>query len=255
MNNITFDLREIFKKRIKEMFFIFSGTIFLTMLWHLYSPRLYQSSVILKIGSAIQNFFNENSQTVIMLFNQEYFLKKIAQKLDVPQTDYKKIKAKIKLIDLNGLLRVDAFGETPEEAKKIAEVCATLLVERHEEMLGQELLRRTDYLRSQIVELNREIESLRARLKSLSSSGLSSQTQMMLLLEEKESRRAYHELALLGQEGELKTYRTRIEAPASYADRPLKPNFRISLFIGPLLGMLISFAWAFGRELLQLSGI
>ena len=206
---------EIIRKRKKSILIIFLIVFLAGLIFTILTPKTYESSVFL---SKTTNYIKITDYKNV-----------IATQLNIPSSQFD-------LVDLpkENLIKVEARGKTPEEAKNIADLVAKATVDLNEK-LNADL---TSLERKRIEEIKKEIEEIENSLKKLKPGEISS-----VLLKNQRSL-LKDQLANWQYQIDSKTQKLEIVSSPSLPSQLsfYKKNIIFSLFSGFLLALLFVFA-------------
>ena len=213
---------EIIKKRKKSIFIIFLTVFLVGLILTILTPKTYESSVFL---SKTTNYIKITDYKNV-----------IATQLNIPSSQFD-------LVDLpkENLIKVEARGKTPEEAKSITDLVAKTTVD-YSEKLSTDL---TSFERKRIGEIEEKLKENDNFLKKLKPNEISAiliRNQQDLLKDQ---------LADWQYKIDSKTQKLEIISPAFMPTSPSKPNLKINLTASSILGLFLGILWAFSMEYLK----
>ena len=213
---------EIIKKRKKSIFIIFLTVFLVGLILTILTPKTYESSVFL---SKTTNYIKITDYKNV-----------IATQLNIPSSQFD-------LVDLpkENLIKVEARGKTPEEAKNIADLVAKATVDLNEK-LNADL---TSLERKRIEEIKKEIEEIENSLKKLKSG----ETSAVLLKNQKNFLK--EQIVDWQYKIDSKTQKLEISSPAFLPLKPITPDFKVNLVAYTILGFFLGAIWSFGIEYLK----
>ncbi|OGR56853.1 MAG: hypothetical protein A3I11_04125 [Elusimicrobia bacterium RIFCSPLOWO2_02_FULL_39_32] len=227
---------------------IFLITIAIGTIISVFRPKVYRATSVLNLGyDKIHYWGIEDYLTITKLFEQEYLLRQVASKLNLSENPISIVKSKFRFRNLkSSLVAVDGLGKTPEEALRISELLASLILERHRYLLSarEENIKLFDQT---VVVLEDEIQSLRLKIENMKE--VRTETQALLFgslykaLGNKENRLQNYRSEVAKEKIEYNMLTTRLEIPAVLPVKPIKPNFKINFLISLIYGLFLSFAW------------
>lgn len=231
-------------------------------------PKTYESGLAMDVGifSIISKMENESHQIltepiepVLVVRDSiasEPFMAAVidALKLDVtPGRLKKRVKAKVNedirdsSLLINRQVIISAKGESPEQARAIADEVASLVIERHKRVYNQAMVNRFEYevtLEKQITSLDGELGALKDKLAQYYSGGGGQDAALLLLLQgnillqEEHLTRLKRELSQsqLLDKAAIKSENTRVTVPSFL---PAEPDLSLKIFIA--IGMVVGF--------------
>ena len=210
---------EIIKKRKKSIFIIFLTVFLVGLIFTILTPKTYESSVFL---SKTTNYIKITDYKNV-----------IATQLNIPSSQFD-------LVDLpkENLIKVEARGKTPEEAKSITDLVAKTTVD-YSEKLSTDL---TSFERKRIGEIEEKLKENENYLKKLKPNEISAiliRNQQDLLKDQ---------LADWQYKIDPKTQKLEISSPAFLPLKPITPDFKVNLVAYTILGLLLGITWAFSAE-------
>jgi uncharacterized protein involved in exopolysaccharide biosynthesis len=234
-------------------------------------PREYESNLQIKVGR-VWNLGIDNPYRVTAIINSEPFLDKLRQKVGVKLSAYEMRRRDVVVAhtldagmvnaDKNTtLVNVATKGPTPEEAAKLAEAVADLMILEHLPRFKELLSGYLGYekkLEDQIQVIQNEIQVLDSTIKRLGSNPQVNAPAVILLqaqLEQKQSQ-------LLGFVRELRdvklnnasktlTENTRVVLPPVVPQRPVNPKVTLNVVIAGVIGLIAALVMAFFLEYLD----
>jgi len=215
---------EIIRKRKKSILIIFLIVFLAGLIFTILTPKTYESFVVLsKIKKPLTLDYikiTEHKNAIATQLNEQF----------------KILPSQFDLVDLpaENLIKVEARGKTPEEAKNIADLVAKATVDLNEK-LNADL---TSLERKRIEEIKKEIEEIENSLKKLKPGEISS-----VLLKNQRSL-LKDQLANWQYQIDSKTQKLEIVSSPSLPSQLsfYKKNIIFSLFSGFLLALLFVFA-------------
>ena len=220
---------EIIKKRWRAVLMVALIVLGIGLLLTISSPKKYQSSTLIKIKEGyFYSLFNRPPALRIVNKKQE-----IISHLNLTANDFDLVE-----IPSESLLKIESWGETPSQAKNLADLVAKATIDLNEK-LNADL---TSLERKRIEEIKKEIEEIENSLKKFKPAEVSS-----ILLENQRSL-LEEQIANWQYKIDPKTQKLEIISPASLPSQlsNLKKNIIFSIFLGFLAGVF----WAFGKEYL-----
>jgi len=213
---------EIIRKRKKSILIIFLIVFLTGLIFTILTPKTYESSVFL---SKITNYIKITDYKNV-----------IATQLNIPSSQFD-------LVDLpkENLIKVEARGKTPEEAKSITDLVAKTTVD-YSEKLSTDL---TSFERKRIGEIEEKLKENENYLKKLKPNEISAiliRNQQDLLKDQ---------LADWQYKIDPKTQKLEIVSPAFMPTSPSKPNLKSNLIASFILGLFLGILWAFSMEYLK----
>ena len=213
---------EIIRKRKKSILIIFLIVFLAGLIFTILTPKTYESSVFL---SKITNYIKITDYKNV-----------IATQLNIPSSQFD-------LVDLpkENLIKVEARGKTPEEAKSITDLVAKTTVD-YSEKLSTDL---TSFERKRIGEIEEKLKENENYLKKLKPNEISAiliRNQQDLLKDQ---------LADWQYKIDPKTQKLEIVSPAFMPTSPSKPNLKSNLIASFILGLFLGILWAFSMEYLK----
>jgi len=213
---------EIIRKRKKSILIIFLIVFLAGLIFTILTPKTYESSVFL---SKTTNYIKITDYKNV-----------IATQLNIPSSQFD-------LVDLpkENLIKVEARGKTPEEAKNIADLVAKATVDLNEK-LNADL---TSFERKRIGEIEEKLKENENYLKKLKPNEISAiliRNQQDLLKDQ---------LADWQYKIDPKTQKLEIVSPAFMPTSPSKPNLKSNLIASFILGLFLGILWAFSMEYLK----
>jgi len=217
---------EIIKKRKKSIFIIFLTVFLVGLIFTILTPKTYESSV----------FLSKTTKPLTLYIKIIEHKDSIATQLNIPSSQFD-------LIDLpkENLIKVEARGKTPEEAKSITDLVAKTTVD-YSEKLNADL---TSLERKRIEEIEKELKEIENSLKKFKPAEVSS-----ILLENQRSL-LKEQIANWQYKIDLKIQKLEIISPAFMPTSPSKPNVKINLIAFLILGLFLGILWAFSAEYLK----
>jgi len=240
-------------KRKKAISSIVILAIIIALIVSFSLPKVYQSSSIVKLGQ-LQGGIIEAPSTTIEIFKQPTILKELAQKLDISSLS---IASKFKIIDRGGILEINGFDDTPTSAQKTANVISDAVLKRYENIFKdiqttQQL--EIDALKNIITDLDKEIEPLEKQILTQGKTVSEAQARIVVALisslENKKIQQKSYQKDLIKKQQELisQTFASRIEVSSSLPVSPIKPNKRLILILGAVIGLFAAILYAFLAE-------
>ena len=213
---------EIIRKRKKSILIIFLIVFLTGLIFTILTPKTYESSVFL---SKTTNYIKITDYKNV-----------IATQLNIPSSQFD-------LVDLpkENLIKVEARGKTPEEAKSITDLVAKTTVD-YSEKLSTDL---TSFERKRIGEIEEKLKENENYLKKLKPNEISAiliRNQQDLLKDQ---------LADWQYKIDSKTQKLEIVSPAFMPTSPSKPNLKSNLIASFILGLFLGILWAFSMEYLK----
>jgi len=213
---------EVIKKRKKSILIIFLIVFLTGLIFTILTPKTYESSVFL---SKTTNYIKITDYKNV-----------IATQLNIPSSQFD-------LVDLpkENLIKVEARGKTPEEAKSITDLVAKTTVD-YSEKLSTDL---TSFERKRIGEIEEKLKENENYLKKLKPNEISAiliRNQQDLLKDQ---------LADWQYKIDSKTQKLEIVSPAFMPTSPSKPNLKSNLIASFILGLFLGILWAFSMEYLK----
>ena len=213
---------EIIRKRKKSILIIFLIVFLAGLIFTILTPKTYESSVFL---SKTTNYIKITDYKNV-----------IATQLNIPSSQFD-------LVDLpkENLIKVEARGKTPEEAKSITDLVAKTTVD-YSEKLSTDL---TSFERKRIGEIEEKLKENENYLKKLKPNEISAiliRNQQDLLKDQ---------LADWQYKIDPKTQKLEIVSPAFMPTSPSKPNLKSNLIASFILGLFLGILWAFSMEYLK----
>jgi len=210
---------EIIRKRKKSILIIFLIVFLAGLIFTILTPKTYESSVFL---SKTTNYIKITDYKNV-----------IATQLNIPSSQFD-------LVDLpkENLIKVEARGKTPEEAKSITDLVAKTTVD-YSEKLSTDL---TSFERKRIGEIEEKLKENENYLKKLKPNEISAiliRNQQDLLKDQ---------LADWQYKIDPKTQKLEISSPAFLPLKPITPDFKVNLVAYTILGLLLGITWAFSAE-------
>jgi len=213
---------EIIRKRKKSILIIFLIVFLTGLIFTILTPKTYESSVFL---SKTTNYIKITDYKNV-----------IATQLNIPSSQFD-------LVDLpkENLIKVEARGKTPEEAKSITDLVAKTTVD-YSEKLSTDL---TSFERKRIGEIEEKLKENENYLKKLKPNEISAiliRNQQDLLKDQ---------LADWQYKIDPKTQKLEIVSPAFMPTSPSKPNLKSNLIASFILGLFLGILWSFSAEYLK----
>ena len=223
---------EIIKKRWRAVLMVALIVLGIGLLLTISSPKKYQSSTLIKIKEGyFYSLFNRPPALRIVNKKQE-----IISHLNLTANDFDLVE-----IPSESLLKIESWGETPSQAKNLADLVAKATIDLNEK-LNADL---TSLERKRIEEIKKEIEEIENSLKKLKPGEISS-----VLLKNQRSL-LKDQLANWQYQIDSKTQKLEIVSPAFMPTSPSKPNLKSNLIASFILGLFLGILWAFSMEYLK----
>ena len=221
---------EVIKKRKKSILIIFLIVFLTGLIFTVLTPKTYESFALIKINRSL---FSQAPKIT-------GYKNTIATQLN---EQFKILPSQFDLVDLpaENLIKVEARGKTPEEAKNIADLVAKATVDLNEK-LNADL---TSLERKRIEEIKKEIEEIENSLKKLKSG----ETSAVLLKNQKNFLK--EQIVDWQYKIDSKTQKLEIVSPAFMPTSPSKPNLKSNLIASFILGLFLGILWAFSMEYLK----
>ncbi|PIU83065.1 MAG: hypothetical protein COS68_06020, partial [Elusimicrobia bacterium CG06_land_8_20_14_3_00_38_11] len=165
MEEQEIDLRDylrVLKKRFGLVVWITIGCAVISVLIALILPSVYESSAIIE-PAKINNVSVETSAVGELLFKNPLnpYLKDIAKQMGLKEKEAYYLPKRFEMLDKLGYIQIRGKGNTPEEAKKLVDVIVSLILKRHEKLVGNALKISDDEmsnLKAQLLNVKSEIE-------------------------------------------------------------------------------------------------
>lgn len=236
------------KEKKRAICIIFLITIVIGSTISIFTPKVYRATSILNLGyDRIHYWGIEDYLTIAKLFEQEYLLRQIASKLNLPVSPVSIVKSKFRFRNLKGsLIAVDGLGRTPEEALRVSELLSSMIFERHQVLLSTRMEKIKLFDQAAAV-LEDEIQSLRLKIENMKE--IRTEAQSLLFgslykaLGNKEERLENYRSEASKEKIEYNMLTTRLEISAVLPIKPIKPNFRINFLISLIYSLFLSFVW------------
>jgi len=223
---------EIIKKRWRAVLMVALIVLGIGLLLTISSPKKYQSSTLIKIKEGyFYSLFNRPPALRIVNKKQE-----IISHLNLTANDFDLVE-----IPSESLLKIESWGETPSQAKNLADLVAKATIDLNEK-LNADL---TSLERKRIEEIKKEIEEIENSLKKLKPGEISS-----VLLKNQRSL-LKDQLADWQYKIDPKIQKLEIVSPAFMPTSPSKPNLKSNLIASFILGLFLGILWAFSMEYLK----
>ena len=251
------DLRDyinMVKKRWKIILIIFLVFTITSGVVSFLRPRTYEASAMVRIGR-MRNRLLEEPSTTIEIFKTKPVLEKVAEGLGGPVTQEKlgELASKIKLKEKSGLLEIKGRGENPEEALKLVNGVAAVLMQRHGQIFERAKVILEEYLASgkeRLSEIEKEIEMLRKKIEELGVTDSEAKATVargyMESLER--SRDRYEQLEVELREKKMEesygTVSTELVIPPRTPEYPIAPKKKQNILITGILGLFVGFVSA-----------
>ena len=221
---------EIIRKRKKSILIIFLIVFLAGLIFTILTPKTYESFVVLsKIKKPLTLYIKiiERKNAIATQLNEQF----------------KILPSQFDLVDLpaENLIKVEARGKTPEEAKSITDLVAKTTVD-YSEKLSTDL---TSFERKRIGEIEEKLKENENYLKKLKPNEISAiliRNQQDLLKDQ---------LADWQYKIDSKTQKLEIVSPAFMPTSPSKPNLKSNLIASFILGLFLGILWAFSMEYLK----
>lgn len=245
------DYLKMIKKRWKIILIVFLISTATAAIVSLLLPKTYESRAMVRIGRTRDKLLEEPS-SIIEIFKTEPILEKVVEELNIPPAQGKlgELASKIKMREKSGLLEIKGRGETPEEALRLVNAAATILLKRHEEIFERAKIILEEYLASgkeRLAEMERDIEILQKKIDELKTTDSEAKATVargyMESLER--SRDRYEQLQL-----ELRTKKmeessgseeTQLVIPPTIPEKPMGPKKKQNVMIAGILGLFVGF--------------
>ena len=264
MEEQEIDLRDylrVLKKRFGLVVWITIGCAVISVLIALILPTVYESSAIIE-PAKINNVSVETSAVGELLFKNPLnpYLKGIAEQMGLKEKEAYNLSQKFKMSDKLGYIQITAKGKTPEEAKKLVDVIISLILKRHEELVGNALEISNDdmyNLKEQLSTVKSEIEQLTKKIQQREKTDILAQSYVFQSLnqakEDASKRQTALESAIRTKEMELKYYTKNALVIAEPALPLMKsgPSKRNIVAIATIFGFFVSIFSAFVVEFFQ----
>ncbi|MEK7580517.1 MAG: Wzz/FepE/Etk N-terminal domain-containing protein [Patescibacteria group bacterium] len=246
-------------KRKKTISSIVILAIIISLIVGFSLPKVYQSSLIIKSGQ-----FIESPQTTIAIFDQPTVLEKLNQQVNIPVLAEGNIKKCFSITEKKDILEIDAIGNTPNDAQKIANTVGAAILERYKNIFqdaqsNQQL--EVDNLKNLVNKLEKEIGLLEKQISLKEKTDSVAQARITValinILESKTNEQKSYQEILIKKQQELmsQTFANRIEIPANLPIGPSnKPNKLQIIIIGAVLGIFIGIFYALSAEYIKKQG-
>lgn len=254
-----FHLWQIIKKEKAGFLIIFFVCILITGLITFLMPKTYQSSALLEIGM-IKNELIEGPKDIAVLFDQPFFLKRLSKSFGMKEQDWTRLRKIISIHPTEKFLEIKARAKTPSQAKLFVDQTTVLILERHQKIFIEEkkvfeieikkIKENIQTSEEKISELEKEVNRL--RFPRTTAEGLLAQSFISALTKEKENLHAFKQ-TFLDKERERKfnSYETRIESEAMVPIRPIKPDKKLNIILGIILGLFAGISYVFIAEFFE----
>jgi len=251
------DLRDylnMVKKRWKIILIIFLVSIIASGVVSFLLPRTYEAIAIVRIGK-MRDMLLEEPPTVIEIFKTEAILEKVAEELDIPfgKEKSQKLASKINMKEKSGLLKIRGKAKTPEEALKLVNGVAAVLMQRHGQIFERAKVILEEYLASgkeRLSEIEKEIEMLRKKIEELGVTDSEAKATVARgYMESLERSRDRYELLQVElrekkMEESYGTVSTELVIPPRIPEYPIAPNKKLNVLVAGILGLLVGFVSA-----------
>ncbi|GAB4114326.1 MAG: hypothetical protein Kow00103_07870 [Candidatus Caldatribacteriota bacterium] len=274
MEDEEIDLREYINVLIKRKWivivFFLIAIITTIVINYFVLPPIYRSTVNLQISSDVKvkldKLDNEKYETsinipdILFILNSDSLLKKAAKKINL---DYgiEKIKRQVKVenIEDSNIITLSVEDEDPKVAKDLANIITNIFIEENQSIYEEKRKLMEDALKTyqdQLSEVEKDISEMeKTKQKILASSELSEMeknTQISLLMNVVATERSNRNY-LIGKIASLKEELLKYEGfkiidPASQPIAPIKPNKKLNITIGGVLGLFLGVFIAFFME-------
>ena len=210
---------EIIRKRKKSILIIFLIVFLAGLIFTILTPKTYESSVFL---SKITNYIKITDYKNV-----------IATQLNIPSSQFD-------LVDLpkENLIKVEARGKTPEEARNMAELVVKTTID-YNEKFNADLI---SLERRRIEEIEKELKENENYLKKLKPNEISA----ILIRNQQSSLKG--QLADWQSRIDSKIQKLEVSSPAFLPLKPITPDFKVNLVAYTILGLLLGITWAFSAE-------
>ena len=222
---------EIIRKRKKSIFIIFLTVFLVGLILTILTPKTYESFVVLsKIKKPLTLDYikiTEHKNAIATQLNEQLGI----------------LPSQFDFVDLpsKNLIKIEARGKTPEEAKSITDLVAKTTVD-YSEKLSTDL---TSFERKRIGEIEEKLKENENYLKKLKPNEISAiliRNQQDLLKDQ---------LADWQYKIDPKTQKLEISSPAFLPLKPITPDFKVNLVAYTILGFFLGAIWSFGIEYLK----
>jgi len=222
---------EIIRKRKKSILIIFLIVFLAGLIFTILTPKTYESFVVLsKIKKPLTLDYikiTEHKNAIATQLNEQLGI----------------LPSQFDFVDLpsKNLIKIEARGKTPEEAKSITDLVAKTTVD-YSEKLSTDL---TSFERKRIGEIEEKLKENENYLKKLKPNEISAiliRNQQDLLKDQ---------LADWQYKIDSKTQKLEIVSPAFMPTSPSKPNLKSNLIASFILGLFLGILWAFSMEYLK----
>ena len=219
---------EIIRKRKKSILIIFLIVFLAGLIFTILTPKTYESFVVLsKIKKPLTLDYikiTEHKNAIATQLNEQLGI----------------LPSQFDFVDLpsKNLIKIEARGKTPEEAKSITDLVAKTTVD-YSEKLSTDL---TSFERKRIGEIEEKLKENENYLKKLKPNEISAiliRNQQDLLKDQ---------LADWQYKIDPKTQKLEVSSPAFLPLKPITPDFKVNLVAYTILGLLLGITWAFSAE-------
>ncbi len=256
-------LRVIWKRR----WLIVGGTLacmVVALVVSLMQPKMYQTTLDLKIGQVWQNPIDDPNQ-VAAVINNEPFLDKVRQKTGLSYTAYKMKKAKTvvaKVVDKAPLLvNVVTKEHSPKKAVELAETVADLVIHEHQlrfDELMSEHIRYEKELEGQVQTMQRDIQELETTLKHQRTNSQADASAVILLQTQVEGEKGLlvnfiRELRDVksNNTSKARSENTRVIFPPPLPEDHVNPRTGLNMVIAGIVGLMTFLMLVFFLEYLD----